>query len=67
VTRPGPAGPKPIESPCVDICRIDQPSGWCIGCGRTLDEIARWASASDADRDLVMARLPARMAKLSRV
>lgn len=53
-----------IESPCVSICVMDEATGWCIGCGRTLDEIARWGETDQVDRDAVMARLPARMEKL---
>jgi predicted Fe-S protein YdhL (DUF1289 family) len=34
--------------------------GLCLGCARTLDEIARWAQMSDAERDRVMADLPKR-------
>jgi len=29
-------------SPCISICRIDLDTGWCLGCKRTLDEIAEW-------------------------
>ena len=32
----------------------------CIGCERTLDEIARWAQMSDTERERIMAELPAR-------
>lgn len=59
---PAGAGSAPIVSPCTNICRIDPATGWCLGCGRTLDEIARWGSTTGADRDAVMAQLPARMA-----
>ncbi|WBY06267.1 DUF1289 domain-containing protein [Sphingomonas sp. 7/4-4] len=66
MTGPADAAPRPIASPCNNICRIDDVTGWCIGCGRSLDEIARWGTTSDADRDAVMAALPERMATLSR-
>ena len=33
-----------MKSPCNDICKIDRPSGLCIGCGRTLSEIGEWES-----------------------
>ena len=33
----------------------------CMGCGRTLQEIARWTSLSDAERTAIMAALPARL------
>jgi uncharacterized protein len=53
---------SPVRSPCINICRIDDANGWCVGCARTLDEIARWGTTDDKDRDRVMAQLPARMA-----
>ena len=65
MSRPASAGSSPVRSPCINICRIDDAPGWCVGCGRTLDEIARWGSATDADRDAVTAQLPARMAAMS--
>ncbi|MFZ5749285.1 MAG: DUF1289 domain-containing protein [Pseudomonadota bacterium] len=56
--------PVQLVTPCVRICRIDHATGWCVGCGRTGDEIARWTATDDADRDAVMAALPARMRRL---
>jgi uncharacterized protein len=53
--------PKPpLETPCVDVCEMDAASGLCIGCGRTLDEIAAWTAMSQEERRAVMALLPAR-------
>ena len=49
-----------IESPCVKVCTIDARSGLCLGCGRNLDEIARWSAMSAAERARVMRELPAR-------
>jgi predicted Fe-S protein YdhL (DUF1289 family) len=43
---------------------LDQDTGACIGCGRTLSEIAQWAAMSDTERRAIMAALPARMAIL---
>jgi uncharacterized protein len=40
---------------------MDPQRGLCLGCARTLDEIARWGSMSDAERDRVLAQLPARL------
>ena len=51
-----------METPCIDICEMDGASGLCLGCGRTLDEIARWAGMSPEERRAVMAVLPARKA-----
>ena len=40
--------PRAVASPCVSLCRMDADSGWCLGCLRTLDEIALWGSLDDA-------------------
>jgi predicted Fe-S protein YdhL (DUF1289 family) len=53
-----------LETPCLNICLLDQDTGTCIGCGRTLSEISQWAAMSDARRRAIMAALPARMASL---
>jgi hypothetical protein len=51
-----------IESPCIKVCTLEARSGLCLGCGRTIDEIARWSSMNDAERARVIAELPARLA-----
>ena len=53
-----------VASPCSNVCRIDDASGWCVGCLRTLDEIAAWASVDDDQRQAVLAELPARREQL---
>ena len=47
-------------SPCIKICVMDAERRYCAGCYRTLDEIARWGSMSDAEQAAVIAQLPAR-------
>jgi predicted Fe-S protein YdhL (DUF1289 family) len=56
-------GMQVTESPCVTICVMDGPTGLCMGCGRTIDEIGRWAMMSPAQRRAIMDALPARLAK----
>jgi hypothetical protein len=51
-----------VESPCIAVCMIDPDSNLCLGCGRTLPEIARWHRLDSAGRLAIMALLPARMA-----
>jgi predicted Fe-S protein YdhL (DUF1289 family) len=47
-------------SPCNGVCRIEQPSGHCAGCARTMDEIAGWPAMSAQEKRRVLARLPQR-------
>ena len=51
-----------VESPCINVCRMDPATGLCVGCLRTIDEIAGWAKASDAERRAVLVRLGQRRA-----
>lgn len=53
-----------METPCIRICVIDQASGLCEGCGRTLDEIASWSAMTDRERRNIMNALPARLETL---
>jgi len=46
--------PTVVESPCINVCRMDPVTGLCEGCWRTLDEIARWAQTSDEDRRRIL-------------
>ncbi len=49
-----------VPSPCNSICRMDEATGWCQGCARTLPEIAAWAGLDEADKRRVWALLPER-------
>jgi predicted Fe-S protein YdhL (DUF1289 family) len=51
-----------IQSPCNRVCVVHPTLGLCIGCGRSLDEIARWIDFAAADRARIMAQLPSRLA-----
>lgn len=49
------------ETPCIAICVIDPKAKLCLGCGRSLPEIARWGRMDSAERQGIMAVLDARM------
>ena len=52
-----------VASPCISVCVMDAGSGLCIGCWRTLDEIAAW-SVLDADaKRAVLAAIRERRAR----
>jgi len=49
-----------VESPCVKVCLVHPATGLCIGCHRTVEEIAAWSTLTPEARRAVMAELPAR-------
>lgn len=53
--------PSPVSTPCIKVCAVSGQTGLCIGCGRTLQEIARWGTMDETERQAVMAALPARL------
>jgi len=64
MSDPPPGPPKPIKTPCVQVCVVDGESGLCLGCFRTLPEVAGWAAMSDPERAAIMAELPARRSRI---
>ncbi|MBC6980988.1 DUF1289 domain-containing protein [Caulobacter sp. 17J80-11] len=56
--------PAPIVTPCVKVCAVDGESGLCLGCFRTLPEIAGWAKLTAERRAEIMAELPARRSRI---
>jgi predicted Fe-S protein YdhL (DUF1289 family) len=44
---------------------VDGASGLCLGCFRTLQEIAAWSRFSDEERAGLMAELPTRVSRIA--
>ena len=57
--------PQKPSSPCIKVCAVSGETGLCVGCGRTLAEIAGWGRMSEPERQAIMALLPERLAKPS--
>ena len=54
-----------VASPCISVCRMDDATGLCIGCQRTLDEIAAWSELDDAARREVWVAITRRREELA--
>ena len=39
-----------VDSPCVKICVIHPTARLCVGCNRSIDEIATWSRLDHAER-----------------
>ncbi len=57
VSAAGQNDPKAATSPCMSVCVMDEGSGLCRGCLRTLEEIAQWGNADTATKRAVWARI----------
>jgi predicted Fe-S protein YdhL (DUF1289 family) len=55
-----------VESPCIKICVIHPEERLCVGCYRTIEEIATWSRMTALERRQVVADLPARAPKLAK-
>ncbi|MBC7142651.1 MAG: DUF1289 domain-containing protein [Rhodobacteraceae bacterium] len=53
-----------IDSPCIKLCAIHPTERICIGCYRSIDEIAGWGRMTPEARRAIMAELPSRAPRL---
>ena len=51
-------------SPCVGVCKRDESTGWCFGCGRTDAEIDDWQNFDDDTRQGLEQELPNRVQQM---
>lgn len=47
-------------SPCNRICRINPETNWCLGCRRTLTEIADWPMLTASEKHALLDELASR-------
>ncbi len=64
MSRPD-TGPAPVASPCTSVCTLDAARKRCVGCLRTIDEIAAWSTLGEDARRAIVASLPSRRAALA--
>jgi len=55
-----------VASPCVKICVVHPQERICVGCFRTIDEIARWSRMGQDERQDVVNALPGRQSGLQK-
>jgi predicted Fe-S protein YdhL (DUF1289 family) len=55
---------EPIATPCIKVCCVEPESGLCLGCYRTLPEIAQWMRFTPDQRATITAELPNRRDRL---
>ena len=53
-----------VSSPCISVCQMDLPTGLCVGCWRTLDEITVWSTLADTDKNQVWEQIELRRKKV---
>jgi uncharacterized protein len=54
-----------VDSPCVKVCVIHPQARLCVGCLRSIDEIAAWGRMTPDARREIMADLPGRAGQLA--
>ena len=53
-----------VKSPCIDICKFDSKTGYCVGCLRTKEECKGWKKMKDKHRRKVIDQKPERVAMI---
>ncbi|WP_232418385.1 DUF1289 domain-containing protein [Methylotenera sp. 1P/1] len=55
---------KTVASPCIGVCSMDDLSGLCLGCYRTIEEIQAWWDMDDASKQSIIAQADDRASTL---
>lgn len=55
-----------IWTPCIKVCFVDPDAEMCVGCFRTLPELAQWTRYTGTEREAIKDALPAREAAYRR-
>ena len=53
-----------IPSPCVGVCQINASTKYCLGCWRTLKEVAHWSRYSNDEKEILIIELAERQKRL---
>lgn len=54
------------QSPCIKICVMHPTEGLCVGCLRTLAEIASWGQMPRTTRQTILNDLPNRASRIKK-
>lgn len=63
MTSDAPRPPATVASPCVGVCSIDRETRFCLGCWRSMEEIAHWSRYDDPRRLEVLEALRQRQSE----
>jgi predicted Fe-S protein YdhL (DUF1289 family) len=44
-----------VQSPCIGVCSMDDSTGFCLGCYRTMDEIQQWWDLGNIQKQAIVA------------
>lgn len=55
-----------VTSPCVEVCKFDGKTGWCVACLRTLEEARGWKKMRDHQRHRIINERALRETRLAR-
>ncbi len=53
-----------VQSPCNRVCRMNERTGWCEGCARSIEEIMFWGRADADTQRAILSRLPERRQRM---
>lgn len=46
-----------VLSPCVGVCSMDERTGFCFGCYRTMEEIQQWWDLDNQQKQAIVLKV----------
>jgi uncharacterized protein len=53
-----------VQSPCISVCTMNDATGLCLGCYRTLEEIEKWWDLDNVQKQELVQKASLREAQL---
>lgn len=51
------ADKKEVQSPCISVCSMNEKTGFCHGCYRSMDEIEKWWDLNNLQKQAILDKL----------
>jgi len=46
-----------IKSPCIEVCKMDIENNYCLGCGRSINQLTNWTNYTEKEKNEIINNL----------
>ena len=46
-----------VKSPCIKVCKMDMKNNYCLGCGRSINQLTNWTNYTEKEKNEIINNL----------